>query len=91
MTKYGSGMFFLAQLADHAHAVQAGHLHVEKDQVRLQVFDQLHGLEAVGGGGDNFDIGKLLQLIGELFGGELLIVHQDRGDDVADGSRQSRD
>ena len=70
-------MFFLAQLADDAHAVEAGHLHVEKNQVRLQVFDQLHGFESVGGGGDNFDVGELLQLIGQFVGGELFIVHHE--------------
>ena len=58
MTKYGSGMFFLAQLADHAHAVQPRHLHVEKNQVRLQVLDQFHRFEPVGGGRNHFDVGN---------------------------------
>ena len=76
--------FLLAQLADHAHAVQAGHLHVQKHQVGLQVFDQLHRFEPLRRGGHDLDVGELLELIGEFFGGEFLIVHQrSRRDDGA--------
>ena len=33
----------LPQLADHAHAVQAGHLYVQKHEIRLQLLDQIDG------------------------------------------------
>ena len=56
----------LAQLAHHAHAVQPGHLHIQENQVRLELLDQIHGLQAVARRGRNFDVGKVFQQVGEL-------------------------
>jgi hypothetical protein len=37
----------LGKLLQDAKAVEAGHLHIEKDQVGRMLFDQVDGLEAV--------------------------------------------
>ena len=51
-----------------------------KHQVRLQILDELQRLDAVGRRGDDLDVGELLELVGQLLGGEFFVVHQDRGD-----------
>ena len=41
--KVGQRHALRAQLFDDAHAVEARHLHIQENQVGLQVGDQLHG------------------------------------------------
>ena len=52
--------FLLEQLLDHSEAVQARHLHVEKDQVGIQVSNEAHRLESIPTLPHNLDIGKTL-------------------------------
>ena len=46
----------LDELLEHGEAVEAGHLHVEKDDVGLVLADELDGLDAVCALGHDFDL-----------------------------------
>ncbi len=77
----------LAQLADHAHAIEPRHLHVEEHEVGLEVGNQLYRLQAIGRRGDHLDVGKFLQQIRQFVGSQLFVVRQDCGDRVRRASR----
>ena len=83
--KCGSSHALFAQPAYHAHAVQTGHVDVQKNQFRLQLADQVHGLQAVGTSCNYFDFRKILEQVGELVAGQLLVVH----DNSSESSRRA--
>lgn len=70
----------LAQLADDAHAVHAGHLDIEEDEIGLELFDEVERLHAVTPDAMDFDLGELLQQVKEFVTGELLVIHDDSVD-----------
>ena len=75
----------LAQPADHAHAVQPGHMYVQKHQFRLQFLDQIDGFQAIGTGCNYFNFREIPQQVGELVAGQLFIVY----DNCREGSRRA--
>ena len=50
--------FSVDQLLDHAEAVEAGHLHVEKNQIGRVFLDQGYGLRAVFALADQAQLGE---------------------------------
>ena len=71
--------FLVEQLLDDAEAVEAGHLHVEEDEVGTALLDQVDGLEAVLALGDDVDISSVFEQVGKLIPGKLFVVDNDRG------------
>ena len=70
----------LDELLEHGESVEAGHLHIEKDEVGLVLADELDGLDAVCALGHDFDAAGGVEQILQLFARELLIVDDERGD-----------
>ena len=68
---------FFAQPADHAEAVEAGHVDVQKDHFRLQLADQLDGVQPIGTRCDYFHFREILEQVGELVAGQLFVVHDN--------------
>ncbi len=66
------------QHAQDAEAVEAGHLDVQKQQIRTQVIDGLDGLEAIFALGDDLDFLFLGQLLPDPLARQLLVVHENR-------------
>ena len=64
----------------HPEAVEAGHLDVEQDQIRLLLGDGLDGLEAVAALADDLDVGLVLESVAHPLARERLVVH-DQGPD----------
>ena len=48
---------FSRSVLNDTHAVQAGHLHVEKHEIRLEFLDQIDGLQAVFCRSDHLNFG----------------------------------
>ena len=69
--------FALDQLLDHAEAVQARHLHVEKHQVGIVFLDQCDRFEAVLTQSDHVYLGKALQQVKEFLARGAFVVHDD--------------
>jgi hypothetical protein len=65
----------LDQVLQHRKAIEARHLHIEKDHIRLVLFDQIDGLNAVGALGQHFDVFRGIQQIFQFFASQLLVVH----------------
>src|SRR5690348_3033680 len=72
--------FFLDDFFEDAEAVEAGHLHVEEDEVGRVLLDQVHGFEAVLPLSDERDFWKRLQQVGELLARGLFVVDDERVD-----------
>src|SRR5260370_377808 len=51
----------LANLLDYAQAIETGHLNVQKDEFRFQIFDHFHGFDAMGAGTEKADIREVLE------------------------------
>ncbi len=68
------------QPLDDRETIEARHLHVEEDEVRLVGLDLADRFTAVGGGRDNFDIIEGLQPQLEALGGERFVVDQNGPD-----------
>ena len=57
-------------------AGQPRHLHVEKDDVRLQPLDRRQRLDAVAGLADHLDAADLFEQVAQLVPRQLLVVHE---------------
>ena len=57
---------------------QFGHLHVEKDQIRFVLRDGLHGFDAVGAFGGDFDFRMGLQKLANHVARELFVIDDER-------------
>jgi hypothetical protein len=69
----------LSQLLNDTEAVEPGHLHVEKNEIRIVLADQVDGFETVLPLGHNIYILDVLEQKGEFVPRQLLIVHNYRG------------
>ena len=67
--------FSIKQLLDHAKAVEARHLHIEENQVRIVFADEIDAFEAILALGHDVNIANILQQESELVASELFIVH----------------
>ena len=76
---FGQGNFLVEQFLDHAEAIEAGHLHVEKNQVGIVFADEIDAFDAVLALRHNVDVAHIFKQEGEFVAGELLIVHDDGG------------
>ena len=76
---FGQGHFSVEQLLDDAEAVEAGHLHIEKNQVGIVFADEVDGFDAVLALGNDVHIADILEQVGEFVAGQLLIVHDYGG------------
>ena len=72
----GSGNFAVQQLLDHAEAVEAGHLHIEENEVGRKLLDQVDGFHAVLALCHDVDI-EFAQQVGKLIARQLFVVHYD--------------
>ena len=70
-------LFAFEKLFDHAEAVEAGHLDVEEDQVRVVLFDQGEGFEAVLALGDDVHLGKAFEQEREFVARRPFVVNDD--------------
>ena len=75
----GKGDFLVEQFLDHAKAIEAGHLHVEKDQVGVVLADQVDAFEPVFALGHDVHVADIFQQEGKFVTGKLFIVHDDCG------------
>ena len=71
------GLFAPDELLDYPKTVEAGHLHVEKNKLRLVLLDQSDGLQAILSLRDHVDVGKALQQKGELVPRGAFVVDDD--------------
>jgi hypothetical protein len=69
----------LAQVAHYRHAVLAGHVDVQEDQVRLGLADQLDGFQAVAAGGHHLHFREVPQQVGQLVASQLFVVYDHGG------------
>ena len=65
------------KLLEHAETVEAGHLHVQKHQVRRVLLDQRHGFHAVFSLPDQIDFGKTFQQKRQLIPRRLFVIHNN--------------
>ena len=72
--------FALDQLLQHPEAVEAGHLHVEENQVGGVLLDQRDGFDAVLPLPDDADLGKTLEQKSQLVASGLFVIDNDGGD-----------
>src|SRR6185437_4401097 len=70
--------FVLEQPARHLEPRQTGHLHIQKDDVRLHAVDHAERLGAAAGLPGDLHAACLPEQVAELVTRELLIVHDDR-------------
>ena len=75
----GKSDFLVEQFLDDAEAVEAGHLHVEKDQVGIVLADQVDAFEPVLALGHDVHVADIFQQEGKFVAGKLFIVHDDGG------------
>ena len=67
--------FLVEQLLDDSEAVEPGHLHVEKNQIRIVFLDQVEGFQSVFALSHDSYIAGILQEVSKFVAGELLVVH----------------
>ena len=75
----GKGDFLVQQFLDDAKAVEAGHLHVEKDQVGIVFADEVDAFDPVLALGHDVHVADIFQQEGKFVAGKLFIVHDDCG------------
>ena len=68
----------LAQFAHHAQTVQARHLDVHEDQVRLQLLNQINRSQAVSSRSHHLNIGEVFDEIRQLVLRQLLVIDDHR-------------
>ncbi len=66
-----------AQPPDHPHAVQTGHVDVQKNQFRLHLLDQFDRLQTVGTRCNYINFREILEQVGKLVAGELFVIHDN--------------
>src|SRR5215475_2807965 len=76
----GDAGFAFDKFLENAEAVEAGHLHVEENQVGRMFLDEIDGFQAIFSLADEIDLGKTLQEKGEFVTCGLLVVNDDRVD-----------
>src|ERR1700680_4935635 len=64
----------LDKLLDYAKTVQARHLHLEENKVGVVVLDERNRLESVLALGDQIDLRKSLEEVGELVPGGTFVI-----------------
>ena len=67
--KCGSSMSRLAQPADHAQAIQPGHIYIQENQFRLQFLDQFDGFQTVGSPCNYFNFREIVEQVGKFVAG----------------------
>ena len=58
-----------AQPADHAQAIQPGHIYIQKNQLGLQFLDQFHRLQTVGTPCNYFNFREIVEQVGKFVAG----------------------
>jgi len=71
---------FIDEALNHRKAVEARHLHIEKDQIRVLFLDQIDGLDAIRPLPDNLDVAHRIEQILQLFARQLFVVDDECGD-----------
>ena len=69
----------IEQFFDYAKAVQAGHLDIEENQVRIVLADKVYGFDAVLALRYDINIADAFEQVREFVAGELLVVHDYSG------------
>src|SRR5262249_37165098 len=67
-------LLLVDQLLDYPKAVEARHLHVEKDQIWIVFLDQADCLHAVAAFGQDLDIANLFEQVVQLFTSQLFVI-----------------
>ena len=70
-------LFAFEEFFDYAEAVEAGHLHVEEDEIGIVFFDEREGFEAVFAQGDHVYFGKAFQEIEKFVPRGAFVVNDD--------------
>ena len=70
----GQRNFLVEQFLDNAEAVEAWHLHVQKNQIRTVLADQIDRFHSIFALGYDLHIADVLQQISEFISGQLLII-----------------
>ena len=70
----------LEQPFDDAETIQARHLDVQENQLRVELADEAHCLEAVLGPAHDLNVWKALQQKRKLVTGWLFVIHDERRD-----------
>ena len=66
------------QLAQHLKAIHAGHLHIQKEQLRRVAPNLFQGLRPAAAFADNLDFRFVPQQMPDAFPGERFVVHNER-------------
>ena len=68
---------FFQQVFDHREAVQAGHLDIEKYDIRVVGADEVDGLDTVLALGDHIHPARRVEQVSQLLARELFIIDDD--------------
>src|SRR5882724_351869 len=82
--------FAFDEFFEDAETVEAGHLHVEKNEVGGMFFDEIDGFEAVFALRDQIYFGEGFEEKGEFVPGGLFVVDDERVDGHMGGQTQYR-
>ena len=75
----GQDYFLVEQFLDDAKAIEARHLHVEKDQVGIVFANEIDAFEPIFALGHDVHVADIFQQKGEFVTGKLFVVHDDCG------------
>ena len=75
-----AGLVAVKQALDDGESVEAGHLDIEKNQVRMVLLDEVNGFNAVGSLGEDFDASDFVEEEAELVAGQLFVVDDEGGE-----------
>src|SRR5688572_12429075 len=73
------------RLVQHLEAAHAGHLHVEKQQIRRESFDGAHRVSGTANRTDDLDVGLADETQLDALASERLIIHDQRADGAHTG------
>src|SRR5579875_3900840 len=76
--------FLFYQFFNDAKTIDAGNLHIQENQLGIEITNQADSFHTVLGLRDNFDIRITLQEVHQLIASGLLIVHNQRADFLQD-------
>ena len=76
---FGEMNFLVEKFFDYAEAVEAGHLHVEEQEIRIMLADKIDSFNPIFALGYDIHIAETLKQIRKFVAGELLIVHDNGG------------
>jgi hypothetical protein len=76
---FGQGNLLVEQLFDDAEAVEAGHLHIEKDEVGIVFADEIHSFDTILALSYDVNVVDALEEESEFVSRQLLVVHDHCG------------